>query len=201
MHDNNVVVVYRFILRKSVMGIFDFLQTKKSDPALDVSRLQLTDMQKGYMFDYDMLTWQVMARNNYVYGQGETSIEWEIEHANDKRYLMHSKNEDNYCLGKKISFREITPAVTASIIANDGPPSVVSYLGKKFHLEESGTGLFHPHQQDKGQEFVYWELIDEEDSSFISIEQWDERDFTASYALWVERFQFSNILPSALDTP
>lgn len=182
------------------VGIFDFWKKSSKNDSADISRLELEDLQCGYLFDYDMKTWQVTAAHNYTYGEGHTACEWEIAHSDIKRFLMcNSGDEVTYCLGEKINLREISPAVRETIIKTEDPPSVVTYRNKKYHLEESGTGLFYRDKKEQATEFIYWELIDEKDTSFISLEQWGETDFTASLASWVESYQFTNILPFDLN--
>lgn len=176
------------------MGIFDFW--KKDEPSADISRLELKDLRRGYLFDYDMKTWQVTATHNYTYGEGHTACEWEIEHSGEQKFLMrNSGDEITYCLGEKINLRELSPAVKESIISTEDPPATITYRKQEYHLEESGSGLFYRNQQETATEFIYWEFIDTSDSSFISIEQWGETDFTASHAVWVESHQFTAILP------
>ena len=175
--------------------MFNFFK-KKQQPV--PTSLELQDMQRGYLFDYDMRTWQVLAVHDYVYGKHHKAREWEIEHSNERCFLQRSSDDEvSWCWGTKINLTAITPDVRKSIIDSEDPPSKVTLQGQQYHLEESGTGLFYREQGKEAAEFIYWELIDAQDKHFITIEQWDECDFTASLAEQVERWQFSNILPPA----
>ncbi len=175
--------------------MFNFF--KKRQPPAAVS-LELQDMQAGYLFDYDLRTWQVTAVHDYVYGKHSQAREWEVEHSNERCFLQCSSDDEvSWCFGTKINLHEITPDVRKSIIATEDPPKQVTLRGQQYHLEESGTGQFYQAQGKEAAEFIYWELIDAQDKRFVTIEQWDESDFTASLAERVERWQFSNVLPSA----
>ena len=170
----------------------------KKKPAPASTSLELQDMQRGYLFDYDMRTWQVLAVHDYVYGKHHKAREWEVEHSNERCFLQRSSDDEvSWCWGAKINLHEITPDVRKSIIDSDDPPNTITVRGQQYHLEESGTGLFYREQDKEAAEFIYWELIDAQDKHFITIEQWDETDFTASLATQVERWQFSNVLPPA----
>ncbi len=175
--------------------MFNFFK-KKPTPA----SLALHDMQRGYLFDYDMRTWQVLAVHDYVYGKHHQAREWEIEHGNERCFLQRSCDDEvSWCWGTKIALAALTPDVRRSILDTEDPPRIVTWQGQQYHLEESGTGLFYREQGKEAEEFIYWELIDTQDKRFITIEQWDESDFTASYATYVERWQFSNVLPPATE--
>lgn len=177
------------------MKFFDRLWKKNSKPLPTV--LTINDLQVGYLFDYDMKSWQVLRVNNYRYGAGEQSREWEVEHAGQHRFLIRNDGDElSYCWGQKIgNLNQLGATTRQTIIDTDDPPTTITYDGKHYHLEESGTGLFS-RQQDEAIEFVYWELIDEQDQEFVTIEQWGEGDFTASHACWIEEYQITNILPS-----
>lgn len=178
--------------------MFNFF--KKKQPPPTPASLALQDMQRGYLFDYDMRTWQVLAVHNYVYGKHHKATEWEVEHSNERCFLQCSRDDEvSWCWGAKINLHEITPDVRKSIIDTEDPPNTVTLQEQQYHLEESGTGLFYRQQGEDAAEFIYWELIDAQDKNFITIEQWGETDFTASFATHVERWQFSNVLPPATE--
>ena len=81
------------------------------------------------------------------------------------------------------------------IIENEDPPTKIEYKGKTFFLDESGAAYFLKDVKESRQEFVYWTFKDEKEENFVAIEQWGEEEFEASAGLYVEEYQFSNILP------
>jgi hypothetical protein len=177
------------------MGFLDFFKEKDEsvDPLKD---LVLSKLQPGYMVDYDMKTWQVTARNKYDFGEGYYSDEWELSGSGDKWYLERYEDDDvewSFC--KKIPLGSIEGDIRKHIIEHEDPPPKIEYKGKTLFLDESAAAYFLKDAKEPKQEFVYWTFIDEEEENFVTIEQWGEEEFEASAGLYVEEYQFSNILP------
>jgi hypothetical protein len=181
------------------MGLFDFLKNKK-EPEIDpLHDLTLSRLQIGFMLDYDMKTWQVTARYEYDFGDGDVSREWELSHGREKLYLERAEDDEvEWSLCRKIPVAKIEGDVRKYIIDNDDPPEQVVLDGRTYYLDESGAGQMRSDSLERAQEFVYWDFIDEEDAHFLSIEQWGETEFEASVGDYVEEYQFSNILPGEL---
>ncbi|MFO7863967.1 MAG: hypothetical protein R6U85_08220 [Salinivirgaceae bacterium] len=48
------------------MGLFDLFKSKKSD--YDVTNMKITDLKKGFVFEYDLKTWLVDEEYKYDWG-------------------------------------------------------------------------------------------------------------------------------------
>lgn len=178
------------------MRIRDFFRDKKDEPLDPLKDLILSKLQPGFMVDYDMKTWQVTAHNKYDYGEGYTSEEWELTGAGEAWYLERyedDKVEWSFC--KKIPIGSIEDDIRKHIIETDDPPKKIEYQGESYYLDESGAAYFLKDGKEPRQEFIFWTFIDEKENKFISIEQWGEQEFEASAGLYVEEYQFINILP------
>jgi hypothetical protein len=178
------------------MGFLDLFKENKEESIDPLKDLVLSKLQPGYMVDYDMNTWQVTARNKYDFGEGYYSDEWELTGAGDTWYLERYEDDDvewSFC--KKIPIGSIEGDIRKHIIENEDPPKKIEYKGKTFFLDESGAAYFLKDVKESRQEFVYWTFKDEKEENFVAIEQWGEEEFEASAGLYVEEYQFSNILP------
>jgi hypothetical protein len=152
------------------------------------------------MVDYDMKTWQVLSRNKYDFGEGYISDEWELKGAGDSWFLeRYEDDEVEWSFSKKIPIGAIEGDIRKHIIENDDPPSKIEYKGTMYYLDESGAAYFLKDGKEPKQEFVYWTFIDESEENFIAVEQWGEKEFEAAAGLYVEEYQFSNILPGEQD--
>ncbi|MDY6970175.1 MAG: DUF4178 domain-containing protein [Spirochaetota bacterium] len=174
-----------------------FFKKKKKDEIDPLKDLVLSKLRVGFMLDYDMKTWQVTGYCQYDFGEGYYTDEWELTSGNEKRYLERSEDDDvEWTFSQKIPIGAVEGNVRQHIIENDDPPDQVVFKEKRYYLDESGPGYMNEDDDDESsKEFIYWDFIDEDDENFLTIEQWGETEFEASYGFYVEEYQFSNILP------
>jgi len=150
------------------MGWKDFFKKKKENGPDPLSELTLSKLRVGYMVDFDMETWRVTAYNQYDWGSGELTYEWQLE--------SHA-------------------GIKAHIRKDEAPPDEITFEGITYYLEESGSGHFLKDGKGPGQKFFVWDYEDDSGKKFLSIEQWGKNDFEASTGIPVEEYQFINILP------
>jgi hypothetical protein len=177
------------------MGLKDLFKKKEDDfdPLRD---LELSKLRVGYYVDYDLKTWEVTDYNKYDFGEGYTTDEWELTAGREKWYLERSDNDEvEWTFSKKIPIGAIEGEIRQYIIEHDDPPEQVVCKGKKYYLDESGTGYLYEGGKGPAKEFVYWDFIDEEDEHFLTIEQHGETEFEAAEGYYVEEYQFTSILP------
>ncbi len=179
------------------MGLMDFLKKDKQEDAFDpLHDLTLSKLKVGYMVDYDLKTWQVTAYNRYDYGDGYYTEEWELTSGREKIYLEREEDDEViWTVSKKLPIGAIGQEVIRHIIEHEDPPDQIVVKGKTYYLDESGPVYFLEGGKGPGVGFIEWVFIDEEDETFVTIEQWGEEEFEASEGYYVEEYQFSNILP------
>ncbi len=180
------------------MGLLDMFRGKKDEePELDpLADLVLEKLRVGYLVDYDLETWEVTAHNRYRWNGGGTSEEWELTSGREKRYLELSE-DDGPCwtLARKVPFGKVGSEVRNHILKHEDPPDEVTVDGKTYYLDESDGGYFDPGGTGGGEPLIKWELVGEDDEGFLTLEQWGETELAASVGIYVEEYQFSNILP------
>lgn len=166
-------------------------------PAALVTDLTLADLKVGYMLDYDMKTWEVTAYHYYDWGDGGTlSHEWQLKSADDSIYLEKAADDEvEWCVCRSIPFSRLGAHVRNHILENEDPPDEIEFEGTSYHLDEFGGGKFFRNGKGPGREFLVWDYEDDAGEKFLSIEQWDEDDFEAFVGIFVEEYQFSNLLP------
>ena len=54
-----------------------------------------------------------------------------------------------------------------------------------------------PNGEGAGNEVIRWEFLDEDEESFLGIEQWSESELGAATGSFVEDYEFTSILPGA----
>ncbi len=180
------------------MGIFDFFKKKSDKEEFDpLSDLTLAKMRKGYFVDYDLKTWEVISSSYYDWGEGDKSYEWQLKSSDDIIYLeLEVDDEEYWCISRKIQTRALGSEIFDKIIEDEDPPDEIVYENTTFYLDESGGGLYHLDSTGAGRELFKWDYTDNSEKKILTIEQWGENEFEASYGDVVEEYQFTNILPS-----
>lgn len=182
------------------MGFFDRFKSKPESGGddFDPLHMELGKMKVGYYVDYDLKTWKVTAYNRYDYGEGYFGDEWELEADGETRYLEREEDDEvSWTLSRKLPIGAIDGNIRQQIIDNEDPPDQVTVKGKTYYMDESGSGHLYKDGKGDGVPFICWDYESEDGESVLAIEQWGETDFEASEGIYVEDYQFSNILPGA----
>ena len=181
------------------MGLTDRLFGKKKvdegpDPLAD---LVLEKLRVGYLVDYDLQTWQVTGYSRYTFSGKDDSVEeWELTAAGEQRYLERA--DGGWSLSRKISIGAIDGDIRRHILDHDDPPGRIVFKGTAYHLDASYAGRMFPDGKGSGEDVIRWEYLDEDETSFVGIEQWSETEFAAATGFIVEDYQFDHILPGTL---
>lgn len=178
------------------MGFTDFF--KRKQPKYDSTNIRVTDLDVGFVFEYDLETWEVQACFEYDWGDNYFSQEFKIFNGKETRYLA-LEEDDEICLSisKKIKLRQLGENVHSSLLNQQRPPASFEFEGRKYFFEKEAPGYYN--EVAKGDEWIEmlsWDYEDERGEYVICIEQWDESEFEASAGKVVKEFEISNILPS-----
>lgn len=168
---------------------------KQEEPAVDPTRITLSDLKPGYVLDYDLKTWQVTAHHYYDY-DGDRVDEWELASGDDVAYLEGAEDDGmRWILSHKIQLSDMDNNIRNHMRNNDNPPDRVVCKGVTYRGESSVVGRYYKNGQGVGEEFLVWDYLDDTEKHTLSIEQWGDDEYEASVGDVVEEYQFSNILP------
>ncbi|MEA2059261.1 MAG: DUF4178 domain-containing protein [Thermodesulfobacteriota bacterium] len=182
------------------MGFKDFFTNrfKKTVSSPDpISQLSLADMKKGYFVDYDMKTWEVVSENRYDFGSEDIVYEWQLA-AHDETVFLEREvdDEDYWTLNTKLPFLKLDAETRTALTKSETPPETMQFQGKTYFLEETGGALFYKDSSTQGKEVFKWDYCTEDQSQWLTVEQWGEHEYELSKGIKVEEYQFSNILPN-----
>ena len=176
---------------------FNFFKKKKK-PEYDPLDVKVTDLRKGFIFEYDLKTWEVLEEYTYDWGDNYFSKEYKISSGSDVMFL--SVEEDDVVelsLQKKIKLSSVNDDIEAEIIRNKIPPKKITYRGVDYYRDSESPGYFKVEESDKDWiEMISWDYYNEEEDRVLTIEQWGDREFEASYGKVIKEFEISNIMPS-----
>lgn len=181
------------------MGLFDFFKKKEEEPHYDSTDIRVQDLDVGFVFDYDLSTWEVKSIYEYDWGDNYFTREYKISNG-EKTVFLALEEDDELILSicEKIKIRALGDAVAEQIISDQKPPTSFDYNGKRYLLEEEAPGYFHDiGRGDSWEEFISWDYEDQAGETLVTIEQWGEKEFEASAGYYIDEFEISNILPAS----
>jgi hypothetical protein len=92
---------------KKSMGLFDKFK-KKEEPHYDPSNMKIKDLRVGFMFDYDLNTWEITEEYEYDWGDNYFTREYKLEASDDTAYLHIDYNDEGFMtLSRKLKVREL----------------------------------------------------------------------------------------------
>lgn len=170
---------------------------KDEEPEIDpLHDLTIPNLKKGWMLDYDMKTWEVVAVHKYDWGEGEYTKEWELRSGRETLFLEYEAEDgESYIISKRIPIGKIDGNIKEYLSTHEDPPERITYKNETYYLDEEGGGLFLEDGQGPETELLYWDFTDDSEEKFITIEQWGETEFEAYEGFYAEGYQFTNILP------
>lgn len=185
------------------MGLFDnFFSKKKDEPQYDSTDIRVQDLDVGFVFEYDLSTWEVQAVYEYDWGDDYFTHEFKI--SNGEKTLFLSLEEDDeviLSLSKKIKVKALGDEVLQKLMSTQKPPEKITFEGSEYLLEEESPGYFNDLSKgsEAWEEFIAWDYTDQSGDRLITIEQWGEKEFEASSGKFINVYEISSILPASKD--
>ena len=181
------------------MGFLKNLFSKEKEPSYDSTRIGIKDLKTGFIFDYDLSSWEVLNTYRYDWGNHFFTEEYKISDGRQKLFL-HVEDDDelHLSLGKKTKLSDISNTLSTELINNQKPPQEITYQDETFVLEEESPGYFldTSREQSDWEELISWDFIGQKSQQILTIEQWSKNEFEASLSKEIKEFEISNILPS-----
>lgn len=156
----------------------------------------LETMAPGFLVDFDLKTWEVIARAAYDY-DGSKSKEWTLRSGDAVRFLEGYEEDGrlHWTLTEALAWDKLDEQIGRDIAEKGDPPEIVHCNGIQYEAVESSAGLYRKGDDESEREFVSWSF-GAAGGAVLFISQWGERDFSAFVGNEVEAYQFSNILPA-----
>ncbi len=180
------------------MGFFDFFKKKEVAPDYDVTDLSVRDIRVGYLFDYDMTTWEIVEEYEYDWGNGNYSYEFKLTDGNEVRYLAMEDGDTMYlAMTKKLKIREIAQDLPEQIVNNQKPPTSLTFDGCDYLMELESPGYVRVATSQDWNELMTWSYEDKDGKNVLNLVRLDDFAFDASVGKRIEEYEITNILPVA----
>lgn len=180
------------------MGFLDKFRRPKpedSEPSFDpLADLVLEKLKVGYLLDYDLRTWKVTDHTHYRFNDGRRAEEWELTEGREKIFLERATGDGEFwSLSKSLPIGALGNT-RSHLLEHEDPPDQIEHEGVTYFLDGSVGGEMTSRDGSR-YEVIVWELVDQDEEKFLSIQQWSETEVTAAIGHFVEDYQFTNILP------
>jgi len=142
-----------------------------------------------------MRTWRVSTHHKYDMGTGRLTDKWELQSTDRLIFLQYDQTEaGKFTISEKIPFASIEGNVKAFLQENDDAPARLFYEGTTYYFDKEGEGLLFVHGEGSGQEFFYWDYLDDSRYNFVTLEQWGYNNYEAHKGHLAQESQFENII-------
>lgn len=183
---------------------FNFFKKKIKNPEddkphYDPLNIKITDLRKGFVFEYDLEQWLVEGEYHYDWGNEHISQEFKVTNGTETYYMSVDKEDDlEIGLFEKLKLSAFDVDISGEIIKNHQPPFKLNYEGIAFTREGETPGYFKDGESGGSwEEMIAWNYYDQSEEYAITIEQWGERKFEASFGKIIKEHEISNILPAS----
>lgn len=177
-------------------NFFKNKKKKKEEPSYDPTNIQVTDIRKGFIFDYNGKTWEVEEEYEYDWGNNDFTYEFKIVSPDETSFLYIEQDDILECLiTKKIAFGRLGEKVESKIQKKGRPPKEIEYEGTVFYRDDESKGFYRNLNSTNWAELISWTYYDDSERLVLVIEQWDDHRFDAAVGISVSENAFSNILP------
>jgi hypothetical protein len=116
----------------------------------------------------------------------------------DKVRYLHIEDDGKLIitLSEEIKFRKLGVEVLDYIELNGKPPKKINFLGITYFLDEKSPGFYRNTENESWEELISFDYLDDDEKKCLSISQWGDDDFEASFGEIIKPMDISNILPS-----
>lgn len=178
--------------------MFNLFKKKDQNPPkphYDPTNMKVTDLRVGYLFDYDLKTWEVIDEFEYDWGDNFFTYEYKINSGTETLYMRVEEDDQVYCIfTQKMPFGKLGEAAQY-FKTHQQAPSSIRFEGIDFYLERENPGFFRSTQDEDSVEVIQWDYLDDSGKRILVIHQWDEQDFELSAGIIEPASAVSNILP------
>lgn len=178
---------------------FNRNKNKDNEPDYDPTNIKITDIRKGFVFEYNMKDWLVEEEYTYDWGNEHYSKEFKISDGTND-FFMSVDYDDELEIGlyKKVKLTVFDVDIAEEIVKNEQPPYKLVFQDKTFTRENETPGYYRDESTGGDwEELISWNYYEPSEEYTITIEQWGERKFEAAFGKLIDDHEISNILPSS----
>jgi hypothetical protein len=177
-----------------ILSIFKGLFGKKEpkpEPKIDFA---IIDLKKGFILEYDFLTWEVKETAIYNWSNGSKELEFEITDGKDQRYLNYSPEGKKASIYWEEQLNKIWAGAKAKCL-NDSiaTDDTFNYDNRTFRFFAKGTANVDGSAESYG--LQNWLFESDCQEYLVSFNKYEDDSMDAYVGKRLKKHEVSNILP------
>lgn len=173
---------------------FNLFKKKEDETPININ-LTVHDLKRGYILDYDLDSWEVLAEYTYRF-PGHTSKEYKLRSSSATRFLNVSDgNSLILSWSQEANINSIDGNLRSSILNNQALARV-EWEGETYSIKENSKGSFMEGNSGHWDDFQSWEYVNNENTKFIYISKWADNSIECYRGDYLKEHEVSNIIPS-----
>jgi len=174
---------------------FNLFKTKKEEEEPIKVDYNVHDLDKGYLLDYNLESWEVLAAYTYRY-KGYSSKEYKIRSSSETRFLnVSDSNSLLLGLSKEANINNVDSGLRSSV-AMGQPLTRLTWDGDTYNLKESAKGQFADDATQDWASFSSWEYVNAANTKFVYVSKWEDNSIECYVGEYLKEHEISNILAS-----
>lgn len=173
---------------------FNLFKKKEDETPININQT-VHDLKKGYILDYNMESWEVLAAYTYKY-KGHSSKEYKLRSSSETRFLnVSDSNSLLLSLSKEANINNVSPSLRSSV-AQGQPLTRFQWNEETFNLKESSQGQWTDDALQDWASFSSWEYVNRDNTKFVYVSKWEDNSIECYVGDYLKEHEISNILAS-----
>ncbi len=173
--------------------LFGIRKAKKGSEDTQVD-FGISDLQKGYILDYDFRSWEVEDVVVYTWDNGVKDYEYNIYDGKEKQYLNYETIGEHVSIYWEGNMNEIWADARKKIRKNeDITENEFEYKGNTYYF--SGEGSAKVKSSKETYHMQNWLFQNDTDETLISFNKYEDNSMEAYIGKRIKNNEISNILP------
>ncbi len=172
-----------------------FGNKKKEEEAPIKIERTVHDLEVGYILDYNLESWEVLASATYRY-KGHMAKEYKIRSSNKTLFLnVSDSNSLLLSMSEEANINQVDSALRSSVLQNQ-PIVRLDWKGETYTLKEASQGQYTDDRLQDWASFSGWEYVNSGNNKFIYVSRWEDGSVECYVGEYLKEFHISNILAS-----
>lgn len=167
-----------------------FNYPRKEKAKKDTSQLELGDLQRGYILNYNLHTWEVMYQVQYDWNNGDTDKLFRISNSNGEDRLLYIQKEMGATLGwveDKFSEYKTKKIINLS-------QEQIEVAGTSYFLEKQTLGKRFSGKSLESTQVIQWFYLDKSQLKSIRVLKFEDESIESYQGHKKAKHEFSSIL-------
>ncbi|MFK7798635.1 MAG: DUF4178 domain-containing protein [Aureispira sp.] len=153
------------------------------------------DLDVGYILDYNMESWEVLASYTYRY-KGHVAKEYKIRSSGTTHFLnVSDSNSLLLSISTEANINNVDATLRSSVLS-DQPIVRLTWQNENYTLKESAQGQFTDDRLQDWASFSSWEYVNVDNSKFVYVSRWEDGSVECFVGDYLKEYHISNILAS-----